>query len=677
MRSLAISGYVFSIFIAASLAACGGASHSITQAALPASRVPTRPPTGGAEFLYVADGNSFWPATGAIGAFTLENGFLEQLQDSPYRAYTPAGLAADPVANYLYASSKAKGIYGYYVDPYTGALSLIAGSPFGGPEGPITVAPNGAFLYATFSSGSAGTSITAYSIDSITGALSEASETPSSGGAKSIAITPSGAFLYVAGGGSGEGKGIWGYSVSPSNGGLIPIPRSPFAQNADGSVAVAPSGNFLYDSAVSDGSAYGIGAYAINSSSGALRETSGSPYGASELGYAGLAISPSGDLAYAPNGRGIDAFYVHQRNGALAQVPGSPFSGSISYPEVDSSGEFLYGTTAASNGITGFKINTKNGHLLPGKFTGVGVRPTWIVVTSAHGSSPCPCLYVVNDTSVTVYPSGASGNVQALREISGANTELNQPYDLAVDGSGNVYVANQAGGTVPGSVTVYAAGATGNVTPEQTIIGSNTMLNTPQGVAIDPLNGDIYVTNADDAITVYAAGSNGNVWPIGVIQGSQTGLDGPGRLALDPSGNIYVANASTKSITVYAAGSTGNIKPMRTIKGNLTKLSDPVAVALDSSLNVYVANFNHNLLTVYAAGANGNVAPIQVIYGHPLTKLGHPSGIAVDSGDNLYAANYNNSITVYAAGSNGNVAPIRKIKGSRTQLANPMGILIH
>ena len=90
-----------------------------------------------------------------------------------------------------------------------------------------------------------------------------------------------------------------------------------------------------------------------------------------------------------------------------------------------------------------------------------------------------------------------------------------------------------------------------------------------------------------------------------------------------------------------------------------------------------MANFNHNLLTVYAAGANGNVAPIQVIYGHPLTKLGHPSGIAVDSGDNLYAANYNNSITVYAAGSNGNVAPIRKIKGSRTQLANPMGILIH
>ena len=137
MRSLAISGYVFSIFIAASLAACGGASHSITQAALPASRVPTRPPTGGAEFLYVADGNSFWPATGAIGAFTLENGFLEQLQDSPYRAYTPAGLAADPVANYLYASSKAKGIYGYYVDPYTGALSLIAGSPFGGPEGQL------------------------------------------------------------------------------------------------------------------------------------------------------------------------------------------------------------------------------------------------------------------------------------------------------------------------------------------------------------------------------------------------------------------------------------------------------------------------------------------------------------------------------------------------------------
>ncbi|MGA9275305.1 MAG: hypothetical protein WBV67_17640 [Candidatus Cybelea sp.] len=144
-------------------------------------------------------------------------------------------------------------------------------------------------------------------------------------------------------------------------------------------------------------------------------------------------------------------------------------------------------------------------------------------------SSECPCLYVANaiyrhhtdSPRITVYAPGGSGDVAPLQEIKGSKTGLDYPMAVALDGNGNIYVANYDGN----SVAVYAAGATGNVAPTATISGSNTGLYVPQGVAINPVNGDIYVSNEprtssyNGTITIYAPGSNGNVSPLGVIQG--------------------------------------------------------------------------------------------------------------------------------------------------------------
>jgi hypothetical protein len=112
------------------------------------------------------------------------------------------------------------------------------------------------------------------------------------------------------------------------------------------------------------------------------------------------------------------------------------------------------------------------------------------------------------------------------------------PAGVTRDALGNVWVANQAqAGTSPscpgsmGSITVYANGASGNVSPIATISGPATQLSNPYGIAINP-DGNIYVVNACNAsITVYASGSNGNVAPIAVISGSNTGLDAPGGTA--------------------------------------------------------------------------------------------------------------------------------------------------
>jgi hypothetical protein len=88
------------------------------------------------------------------------------------------------------------------------------------------------------------------------------------------------------------------------------------------------------------------------------------------------------------------------------------------------------------------------------------------------------------------------------------------------------------------------------------------------------------VNNHANTITVYAAGASGNTAPVATIGGASTGLDGPCALALDASGRIYVANRGSHAILVFAPGSNGNVAPATTIAGAHTGLNDPVGIAL-------------------------------------------------------------------------------------------------
>src|SRR2546422_171526 len=140
-------------------------------------------------------------------------------------------------------------------------------------------------------------------------------------------------------------------------------------------------------------------------------------------------------------------------------------------------------------------------------------------------------LYVANNgnSTITVYAAGATGNATPTATIAGGNTGLNQPLGIALDGAGRLYVTNY-GASTP-SITVYAAGATGNTTPTATIAGSSTGLNYPSGIALDAV-GQIYVANAAStnhlySITVYAAGATGDATPAVTIAGGNTGLNGP------------------------------------------------------------------------------------------------------------------------------------------------------
>jgi hypothetical protein len=136
-------------------------------------------------------------------------------------------------------------------------------------------------------------------------------------------------------------------------------------------------------------------------------------------------------------------------------------------------------------------------------------------------------LYVANSKTATIdiFPAGSS-TMQA--QIGGSNTGLAAPGTVAVDASLNVYVFD----TKTATISEFAAGATGNVAPIRTISGSKTGLGGGNGfsfgLAISKASGKIFVSNpGSNAILGFAATASGNVAPIQTISGSATGLADP------------------------------------------------------------------------------------------------------------------------------------------------------
>jgi hypothetical protein len=196
---------------------------------------------------------------------------------------------------------------------------------------------------------------------------------------------------------------------------------------------------------------------------------------------------------------------------------------------------------------------------------------------------------------VTVYAARANGNKAPIRRIGGSETGMDSaaPESIALDALGNLYVSTGYGclGYCNGnSVFVYAAGANGNVAPIRTIYGSQTGLSYSEGIALDA-SGNIYVVNGavhghySTSLTVYAAGANGNVAPIRTISGSNTRLTAPRGIALDKHGAIYVVNCCVahyyySAVLVYAAGANGNVAPIRAISGPYTGQDQPYGIAV-------------------------------------------------------------------------------------------------
>ena len=191
--------------------------------------------THSGQFVYVSN-----PEIGMVTGFSFSNGVLTLVPGTPVFSGTGAiGLAVDPTDEFLYVTNPSAtnpppnqstigNISGFNIDPTTGALTPIIGSPFTstvGGAGPtlITVDPNGSLVYAVTPGSTL--SVWCFQISYPNGQLVLVTNSPFSvpAGGLFAVFDPTGRFFYI-----GNALGVEGYTYNPSTGVLTAIPGSPF-----------------------------------------------------------------------------------------------------------------------------------------------------------------------------------------------------------------------------------------------------------------------------------------------------------------------------------------------------------------------------------------------------------------------------------------------------------------
>jgi 6-phosphogluconolactonase len=176
---------------------------------------------------------------GDISAYRIDpaTGALQTIDGPPSAAGArPKSMTIDPAGRFAYvANSSSNTISGYAIEASTGRLTAINGSPFATGSTPEFSAmhPSGRFFYVSNfvsnSSGSSGSgSIGGYAVDPATGALTELAGSPfaAGNGPTAVVIEGSGRFLYTSNFFSAT---VSVYSVDATTGALTQVQGSPFA----------------------------------------------------------------------------------------------------------------------------------------------------------------------------------------------------------------------------------------------------------------------------------------------------------------------------------------------------------------------------------------------------------------------------------------------------------------
>lgn len=302
-----------------------------------------------------------------------------------------------------------------------------------------------------------------------------------------------------------------------------------------------------------------------------------------------------------------------------------------------------------------------------------------------------------------------------------------EPTALAVDGSGNVWVANFGGPVNNGPNTAGNAGDLNNplgvvaYTPQGTPFSAAPFAATQQtevyGLTLDR-NGDVWVTSEENighngtfgSIAKIAGASSANTGALLGVFSDDT-IDFPESIASDPStGNIIVGNYAGSTATVYdihgnfvknvGAGyavfpddvtSDGAGGVWIANQGYYTITHVPASgtpqvihccreantIALDPQGNVWVTNFgtlSTGEYTISEVSPTGNV----LINNEVVPGLSTPGGAAVDAGGQFWVLNYHSGSLLGIAGNNTGVTPGTPLSpvplGSDAKLIEPFSI---
>jgi 6-phosphogluconolactonase len=350
--------------------------------------------TNTGDYFYVGNGNN----TNIAGFGVSSAGALSVLSGSPYNNGVAAqSLTVNPANTFLYAGTT-NGIYLYAINSNGSITIQNSGNAVAQDVVPtaMQVDSTGGFLLAA----GIGTSIGAqaigiYSIDPTTGLLTAitgsplplftgTATTPTVVTPTAMLITPNNSYVYVSLGPLGVQVLTLGTGGALSTG-TAPTYLSPLSTStnpSDYGLASSPSSTFLFVAEINTG----LREFSIGTA-GALNAVAGSPY-AVGTGPTGVLLDPTGSYVYVANkgSNNISAFTLTAASGKLTAVTGSPFSSGGLLPIFmvnDNTKQFVAVINSGSNTATGnsdlqlFKFDaTTDGKLDPVSNATTGTDPT-------------------------------------------------------------------------------------------------------------------------------------------------------------------------------------------------------------------------------------------------------------------------------------------------------------
>jgi sugar lactone lactonase YvrE len=221
---------------------------------------------------------------------------------------------------------------------------------------------------------------------------------------------------------------------------------------------------------------------------------------------------------------------------------------------------------------------------------------------------------VTTDSAGNVYIAYNNGTVYRTPKGGGAPVEvgsgLTTPHQLAIDGAGNLYVADS--GT--NEIVEFPGASTGSGITGTAIVSGLTSL---MGVAVDA-SGNLYI--AETGSVLFQSIDNGTQTELG------SGFTTPVALAVDSNGNVYVADTGLNAIAELSIAD--GAVTQRTTE-TLLSGTTPISVAVDAAGDLYYGDTTKGEVVEIPLG--GTTAAIA-------SGFTTPVGVALDPGGSLYVA---------------------------------------
>ncbi len=264
----------------------------------------------------------------------------------------------------------------------------------------------------------------------------------------------------------------------------------------------------------------------------------------------------------------------------------------------------------------------------------------------------------------TLAGNGTAGSTDG----TGTGAQFSSPGGVTVDISGNVYVADTNNHTIrkvtaAGVVTTLAGNSTTSGSADGT--GTAAEFFHPGGVAVDA-SGNIYVADTGNHLIR-------RVSPFGVVTtiagsgiagtadgtGTAAQFNNPTGLAVDSSGNIIIADTGSHTIRKMTPGGVvTTIAGLAGFSGSQDGANPlfnrPQGVTTDAAGNIYVADTsNHTLRKISTSGQTTTIGGSALVPGSAegttLARFNQPVGIAVDAYGNLRVSDANHRISLGTA----------------------------